>query len=342
MKPLTNQFEEANENLANACMSCASSCCKKGLLFLLPEEKLQIENWIKLHKPIWMERFSKNLKPEEGFYLFDQEDSCMFLDEKNLCVLHKDGAKPQECFVWPLHVYLGKMGNPEIRVSTTCCEGFKFINKESPSVEACEEYANQIGHDRLARFREIYAGSYGNALVKETNLPAKVRSLGPHELSLYRAAGEAFFPGEDWDRGMLRISRMHARHGDGLLVYEDGGKICGYATMWPLSDCAVARLKTGELIDSDIDEKAMPERESNQTVNWIMTAIAVNETDQTRRRQIVSGLMYAIFSRLTPGVESRVYAHAATDRGRSFLTRKGFKFEFSDAETLCCLSITKL
>lgn len=341
MKPSVEQFEKSNENLAKACMDCASSCCKKGLLFLLPEEKLQIENWVKLHKPEWLERFLKNLKQESGFFLFDQEDSCMFLDRRNLCVLHNDGVKPQECFVWPLHVYLGNLGNPEIRVSTTCCEGYKFVNKQSPSVDACKDYASQIGHDRLARFREVYGGSYGNTLLTTVELPPKVRSLASHELNLYRNAGEAFFPGEDWDRGMLRISRMHARHKEGLLVYEDDGKITGYATMWPLSGDAVSRLKTGELIDSDIDEKAMPESSTDRINSWIMTAIAVNELEQTNRRQIVSGLLYAIFSRLINGTTSYIYAHAATDRGSSFLTRKGFKFEFPDAETLCCLKVTK-
>jgi hypothetical protein len=322
-------------------MACASSCCKKGLLFLLPEEKEQIETWVKVNRPDWLERFSKNLKKEKDFYLFDQEDSCMFLDQKNLCVLHNDGVKPQECFVWPLHVYLGNLGNPEIRVSTTCCEGFKFVTKDSPSVEACENYAEKIGHDRLARFREIYGGSYGNTLVKEIDLPPKVRSLASDELGLYRAAGEAFFPDEDWDRGMQRISRMHAKHDDGLLVYEENGKISGYATLWPLSDDAVDQLKTGELIDSDIDEKAMPDSQSQPITNWIMTAIAVNEPDQTRRRQIVSGLLFAIFNRLAPNRTSQVFAHAATDRGQSFLNRKGFKFDFPEAESLCVLKISK-
>jgi Fe-S-cluster containining protein len=237
MKPSTLQFEQANDKLAAACMACASSCCKKGLLFLLPEEKEQMEKWVKLNRPDWSERFAKNLRQEEGFYLFDQEDSCMFLDEKNLCLLHNDGVKPQECFVWPLHVYVGSMGAPEIRVSTTCCEGYKFVTKDSPSVKACEDYAVRIGHDRLSRFRELYGGSYGNTLLKELALSPKVRPLGPHELHLYRAAGEAFFPDEDWDRGMQRISRMHACHEDGLLVYEaDDGRILGYATLWPLSD----------------------------------------------------------------------------------------------------------
>lgn len=322
-------------------MACQSSCCKKGLLFLLPEEKNQIENWLRINQPEWFEHFSENLKSEEGFYLFDQEDSCMFLDKNNLCLLHNDGVKPKECFVWPLHIYLGNMGNPEIRVSTTCCEGYKFVTKDSPSVRACEDYASDIGHDRLSRFREIYGGSYGNTLLKEINLPPKVRSLGPHELHLYRTAGEAFFPGEDWDRGMKRISRMHARHGDGLLVYEGDGKISGYATLWPLSESAVVRLKSGELIDSDIDEQAMPASPEEPVNNWIMTAIAVNEEDQTRRRQIVSGLLYAIFTRLLPASTSWIYAHAATDRGRSFLGRKGFKFEFPEAGTLCALTITK-
>lgn len=342
MKPSTLQFEQANDKLAAACMACASSCCKKGLLFLLPEEKEQMEKWVKLNRPDWSERFAKNLRQEEGFYLFDQEDSCMFLDEKNLCLLHNNGVKPQECFVWPLHVYLGSMGAPEIRVSTTCCEGYKFVTKESPSVKACEDYAARVGHDRLSRFRELYGGSYGNTLVKELALSPKVRPLGPHELHLYRAAGEAFFPGEDWDSGMQRISRMHARHRDGLLVYEaDDGRVLGYATMWPLSDEAVSRLQSGELIDSDIDERAMPTTSGQPVTNWIMTAIAVNESDKTKRRQIVSGLLYAIFSRLSPGAGSRIYAHAATQRGRSFLTRTGFEFGFPSADTLCVLNISK-
>lgn len=341
MKPRTLQFEQANDKLAAACMACAASCCKKGLLFLLPEEKEQIENWVKLNRPDWSGRFSANLREEEGFYLFDQEDSCMFLDGNNLCLLHNDGVKPQECFVWPLHVYLGGMAVPEIRVSTTCCEGYKFISEDSPGVRACDEYAGRIGHDRLALFREIYRGSYGTSLVKTAALPIRVRALGPHELGLYRVAGEAFFPGEDWDRGLQRVARMHARHGGGLLVWERDGQIAGYATMWPLTGEAVARLQSGELVDADIDEQVMPLSLDESVRDWIMTAIAVGEPDRKLRRQIVSGLLYAIFSRLAPGATSRIYAHAATDRGRSFLNRQGFKFEFPSAETLSVLTVAK-
>jgi hypothetical protein len=100
-------------------------------------------------------------------------------------------------------------------------------------------------------------------------------------------------------------------------------------------------LKSGELIDSDIDEKAMPESPDEPVRNWIMTAIAVNEKDTTKRRQIVSGLLYAIFTRMLTASTSRIYAHAATDRGRSFLSRKGFQFDFPEAETLCELIISK-
>ena len=341
MKPITQKFEEANQSLANACIACKSSCCKKGLLFLLPEEKEQIEKWILTNNPDWHERFLANLKEEQDFFLFDQEDSCMFLDTQNLCRLHEDGVKPQECFVWPLHVYEGDMGNPQIRVSTTCCEGYKFVEADTPSVHACESYAHQIGHDRLSRFREIYKGSYGNRFVKEIELQPKVRSLKSDELHLYRAAGEAFFPGEDWDKGMQRISGMHARHTDGLLVYEDDGKIIGYATLWPLSSEAVAKLKTSELTDSHIDEQAMPQDRNAHVSSWIMTAIAVNEPDRTRRRQIVTGLLYAIFLRMNLDSESEIYAHAATDKGHAFLTRSGFKFNFLKAPSLCVLNIKK-
>jgi len=342
MKPTTEKFEEANLNLANACIACKSSCCKKGLLFLLPEEKEQIENWILANNPGWHERFLANLKEEQNFFLFDQEDSCMFLDTQNLCRLHEDGVKPQECFVWPLHIYEGDLGNPQIRVSTTCCEGYKFITSDNPGIEACEFYANQIGHDRLSRFREVYKGSYGNKFVKELALEPKVRALKSNELSLYRSAGESFFPGEDWDSGMKRISRMHARHNDGLLVYEDDGKIVGYATLWPLSSNAVEKLKTGELTDSEIDDMAMPCETNVPTSAWIMTAIAVNEGDRTRRRQIVAGLLYAIFLRMETASTSEIYAHAATARGQAFLSRKGFEFKFPEANSLCVLSIKKM
>lgn len=341
MKPISYKFEEANKNLADSCMACASSCCKKGLLLLLPEEKDQIESWIKDKNPDLLQRFTTNLKDEQEFYLFDQEDRCMFLEGNNLCVLHSDGVKPQECFVWPLHVYLGNLGNPEIRVSTSCCEGFKFISKDSPSVDACQNYAEKIGHERLSRFRELYGGSYGNILVKEINLPLKVRALTSNELGLYRTAGEASFANEDWDKGMIRVSRMHAKHSDGILAYVENGKIYGYTTLWPLSDSAITQLKTGELIDSDIDETSMPDLLSKSITNWIITAIAVNESGRLRRRQIVSGLLFAVYTRLAQHTTSQVFAHAASDRGRSFLSRKGFQFEFPNAESLCVLKVTK-
>ena len=298
-----------------------------------------MERWILANRPDWHARFSGNLRAEEGFYLFDQENSCMFLDSANLCLLHVQGVKPQECFVWPVHVYVGTLGDAQIRVSTTCCEGYKFITAESPSVAACEEYAKRIGHARLARFREVYGGSYGNRFVKEVVLPTTVRTLASNELDRYRRAGEAFFPGEDWERGMHRVSRMHARRTDGLLVYEEGEQIVGYATLWPLSDEAVGRLKAGQLKDCDIDEKCMPDDPSKPVTAWIMTAIAVAEPDRKRRRQIVAGLLYAVHNRVASEDRSEIYAHAATDRGSAFLRRKGFRFDFPKAPTLCVLEV---
>jgi hypothetical protein len=46
MKPVTEIFESTNLELALACQKCESSCCKKGLLFMLPEDVNKIQQWL--------------------------------------------------------------------------------------------------------------------------------------------------------------------------------------------------------------------------------------------------------------------------------------------------------
>ncbi len=335
MKPENTTFELANQNLAHACQNCQSSCCKKGLLFMLPEEVGQVKRWIVANKPEVMERFVSLLQNHGDFWLFDQEEACMFLDAKDLCQLHMSGAKPKECYIWPLHIYLSNLGQPEIKVSTTCCDGYKFISQDHPSMEATRNFARDIGYSRLARFRSIYAGSYGSKLIEFLDLKENTNTLKLSELPCYRTAGERFFPEEDWDSGLKRVERMLCRYPDGIIVFKEENEILGYATLWPITNEAARSLETGELLDCHIDEKVIPEDPKLISGNWIITAIGVIPEQKEKRREIILSLLNAIRSRLAPDKRHSVYAHAATESGERFLRRTGFEFSFPSAEKLC-------
>jgi Fe-S-cluster containining protein len=339
MKPESDIFESANQNLASACQQCEASCCKKGLLFMLPNEVEQIRQWIKQNDLNLQAQFSSLLGNHGDFFLFDQQDACMFLDKSNLCRLHMSGVKPKECFVWPLHIYLNYHGQPEVRVSTTCCDGYKFITTDHPSVEATRNFAKEIGYARLAKFRAIYSGSYGSKFVESVDLGENLRPLTVKDLPRYRKVGEHFFPNENWDSGIARVERMLNRYPQGILAFEEDGEILGYITLWPLTNDAAGRLESGDLIDSNIDEQVIPNKESEFTGKWIITAVGVLATGKEKRRQIILSLLNGVMRRRNPDLQNYIYAHAATQDGKRFLNRTGFRFAFPDAEKLCRLDL---
>lgn len=327
MKPAEATFEEANRNLAAACQACASSCCKKGLLLLLPEEKDQIEDWLARKSPVELDSFRAKLQDCGDFFLFDQEDSCQFLDDHNLCRLHVDGVKPTECFIWPAHVYVGNLGDLEVRISNSCCEGFKYISPGHPAIDSAESLARRAGYERMVAFRAKYGGSYGHLPTRVIDIGSpNVRFLGEQEVGAHREKGEVLFPNEDWNAGTARLRCMLARYPQGLAVYELDGEIGGYAALWPLSAIAAAELESGTLRDSDVDAEHLDPENVSSPKPWLLGSFAVLEERRPQRRIALLSLLRSVSSRLLPhDVEHCVFAHAATEAGQRFLGRTGFK-----------------
>jgi len=341
MKPKEALFEEANFNLAAACQACAASCCKKGLLFMLPEEKQQIEEWIIRESPAELAPFRSKLENCGDFYLFDQEDSCQFLDDRNLCRLHADGVKPTECFIWPAHIYVGNMGDLEVRVSDNCCDGFKFISSSHAIIDSVESLAHRAGYERILAFRGKYGGSYHHSPKRFVNIGSpNIRFLEPKDLACYRQAAEPLFPDKDWDSKMAGLQRMLALYPQGIAVYELDGKIQGYATIWPLSTNAARDLESGALLRSDLDDRHLDTNYITSPRMWLLENFAVIYTERPQRRMILISLLRSISSRLLPvTIGHRVLAYEINEAGRRFLRRTGFREPVSEGELPWCLDV---
>jgi len=76
-------------------------------------------------------------------------------------------VKPSECFWWPFHVFTAAAGGLEIRMSTTCCEGYRHYTPGLPFLEIIAAQAKAIGHARLRAFRAVYPGSDQLMVVKQ-------------------------------------------------------------------------------------------------------------------------------------------------------------------------------
>lgn len=161
---------EINSQLAASCQACAAACCRKGQLFLPDDEYEAIRSHLLRHNPGELGEFERRCTRYERFRLYDQQEKCQFLDEANLCRLHTQGVKPSECFWWPFHVYVAGDGMPEIRLSTSCCEGFKAVSDPQPFTNAIEQQAREMGYDLLREFRRVYAGSYDTTPVAKLSL----------------------------------------------------------------------------------------------------------------------------------------------------------------------------
>lgn len=108
--------------------------------------------------------FSARVKHHDRFRLYDQQERCGFLDERDLCELHDKQLKPVECFSWPFHLYTAPDGaSIDIRYSTSCCSAHLAI-EEHP--EEAQQYAERIlakyKPDEILSFRQEYGGSYEN------------------------------------------------------------------------------------------------------------------------------------------------------------------------------------
>lgn len=155
-----------NDRLASACQATCSSCCKKGKIFL-PEDQYQaIRSWVATNSPGELQQFESRTEAFDGFRLYDQQDICQFLDRQDLCRLHNQGVKPRECFWWPLHVYTTGSEGLEIRVSNSCCEGYKHITPDSPYVEGVIDEVKALGAELIGKFRDVYPGSYAGIALR--------------------------------------------------------------------------------------------------------------------------------------------------------------------------------
>ena len=149
-----------NSNIAKSCISNCSSCCKKGRLFLPKAEYEQMRNWLIKNSPEENDDFENRIEKHDGFFIYDQKNSCGFLDEKNLCRL--DGVKPTECFAWPFHVYLDDKQEVEIRYSDTCCQAYQEIEAHrDEAIHYAREQLTHYNEETIRAFRNTYNGSYG-------------------------------------------------------------------------------------------------------------------------------------------------------------------------------------
>jgi hypothetical protein len=157
-----------NDCLAHACQASGTACCKKGQVFLPLEEYQRLVAWLRMHSADELESFESRCThhDSEGFVLYDQLNACQFLTSENLCRLHTQGVKPSECFWWPFHVYVAPDEALEIRVSTTCCDGYKNCQQASGYIAQIEKEVRGISAETIRAFRRVYGGSYGTNLVK--------------------------------------------------------------------------------------------------------------------------------------------------------------------------------
>lgn len=160
------EINPINIKLAEACQNSCAACCKHGQLLVFNDEFDRIITWIKIYSPAEESEFRARCRQYDGFYLYDQQVSCQFLDASNLCRLHVAGVKPMECFWWPIHVYQGERDNLEIRVSTSCCEAYRHITNESTLLNDVKQVLAERGFDIFRRFRSAYKGGYENRLVE--------------------------------------------------------------------------------------------------------------------------------------------------------------------------------
>jgi Fe-S-cluster containining protein len=163
-----------NGAIAQTCQESNAACCRKGKLFIPESEYTHIANWILNNSPDELKEFQSRLEVFDGFYLYDQQDTCQFLDRHALCRLHTSHVKPSECFWWPLHVYKSDTGELEIKAANYCCLAAVEITKETHHVDLMEKQARHIGLHLITAFRNVYPGA-----PKDKVLVRKLRHATP-------------------------------------------------------------------------------------------------------------------------------------------------------------------
>jgi len=137
-------------------------------MIFLPENQYQaLRLWVVEKAPVDLPELEARTTTFAEFRMYDQKDRCQFLDGRNHCRLHAEGVKPDECFWWPFHVFSAADGGLEIRMSTTCCDGFRYYTPGLPFLDQIESQAKRIGYARLRAFRGVFPGSDQLKVIKK-------------------------------------------------------------------------------------------------------------------------------------------------------------------------------
>lgn len=318
-----------NKELAECCMRHKAACCKKGKLFITEEEFFKIQSWATANQSDAGE-FRGRCSAYPGFFLYDQQESCQFLDDKNLCKLHEPQVKPTECFWWPLHVYQNE-DHLEIRASSSCCDAFRALDDRHPYVDHIEEQAGKIGSGLLRELRKKYAGSYETHFIRRLHsdhqaFPSSIflKKAGFDE---YAQAGKALFPEADWDQGRIRVASMLDQYPSGILTSIHKNRIGGYVTLYPLRRSAMGALQNGDLKDEDINGNHIAHWQEFNGGYWLLTAVGIPYPEHDAIRQAIKDTLIRRIRlvRSFKGTEG-IFAHAVTPQGRAFLSKLGFQY----------------
>ncbi|MFX0084133.1 MAG: YkgJ family cysteine cluster protein [Candidatus Hodarchaeota archaeon] len=111
-----------------SCFHCHMKCCTTEYdLPIFQEEKKKIARKL----PLWM-NFLKSSK--DGNYIL-RGDSCPFLNEKGLCILHDTNDKPLICQIYPLIFYRIKPDLFLTWISPCRGNGFQWVSKPENQVK---------------------------------------------------------------------------------------------------------------------------------------------------------------------------------------------------------------
>lgn len=114
----TEETGSWEQRFMSKCFEHEVACCRKGKLFLTPDEVSNIRDYIG-NDAAQLQEFNRRLKSYDTFSIYDQESRCQFLDDRWLCKLHTPGKKPAECFWWPIHAYVNDADEIELRITTS-------------------------------------------------------------------------------------------------------------------------------------------------------------------------------------------------------------------------------
>lgn len=153
-----------------ACPGPDAACCRAGKIFLPEGQYRAVIRFLDLHGPGGAEgraaaiaEFTSRCEPHAGFWLYDQEERCQFLEGQDRCGLSGTGVRPVECLWWPLHVY-DQDGQLGVHAATWCCT--QAAASAGASVAGLvAESAEETGLALIRAFRRVYPGRPGPRLL---------------------------------------------------------------------------------------------------------------------------------------------------------------------------------